>query len=162
MKTAPVLHYPNFEKPFYLETDGSQFGLGAVLAQKEESGKFHPIAYASRGLNLHEGNYPITELEALAVVFACQKFHSYIYGQPTFVVTDHSALTFLMKKKNPTGRLHRWAVQLATYQLTFLYRKGAENYASDALSRAREAYEDVPDLADEAKLVPPLSRLQSR
>lgn len=66
--TAPLLAYPSFEKEFFLETDASILGIGAVLSQPQEDGLTHPVAYASRALSPQEANYSITELETLVVV----------------------------------------------------------------------------------------------
>lgn len=86
--SSPVLAHPAFTKPFTLETDASIQGLGAVLSQKQEDGKSHPVAYASRALSAPERNYSITELETLAVVWAISHFHTYLYGNCVTVYTD--------------------------------------------------------------------------
>ena len=72
--SSPVLTYPRFNSgdPFVLETDASILGLGAILFQRQEDGKIHPIAFASRSLNVHEKNYGITELETLGLVWAAR------------------------------------------------------------------------------------------
>ena len=101
--TAPVLLFPQFDKPFILETDASGLGLGAVLAQRQEDGVVQPIAYASRSLQIHERNYGITELEGLGVVWAVRHFRPYLYGHPCDVYTDHSALTSHFVAKHPTA-----------------------------------------------------------
>ena len=90
--TPPVLAYPRFGEDFTLETDASIQGLGAVLSQKQEDGKLHPIAYASRALSKPERNYSVTELETLAVVWAITHFRSHLYGGRVTVLTDHSAV----------------------------------------------------------------------
>ena len=90
--TPPVLAYPNFDLDFALETDASHQGLGAVLSQKQENGRLHPIAYASRALSGAEKNYGITDLETLAMVWAISHFHYYLYGYRVTVYTDHSAV----------------------------------------------------------------------
>ena len=71
---APLLVYPDFTKNFVLETDASDSGLGAVLAQKKENGLVTPITFASRTLQKHEQHYGVTELEALGVIWATKHF----------------------------------------------------------------------------------------
>ena len=80
LTNSSLLVFPEFTKPFVLETDASGAGLGAVLAQKQEDGSTRPIAYASRSLQPHEKNYGITELEGLGVVWAVKHFRPYLYG----------------------------------------------------------------------------------
>ena len=75
--TAPVLAFPDFAKPFTLETDASIQGLGAILSQVQDDGLAHPLAYTSQSLSQNERNYAITELETLAVVWAVTHFHYY-------------------------------------------------------------------------------------
>ena len=82
---SPILMYPNFDQDFTLETDASAMGLGAVLSQRAEDGKVHPVAYASRSLSPQEKRYAITELEMLAVVWAVSHFHAYLYGHDVHV-----------------------------------------------------------------------------
>jgi hypothetical protein len=101
--TAPILEYPDYEKPFILFTDASGKGLGAVLSQKHDD-KEVVIAYASQGLNKAEQNYPITEQEALAVIWAIEHFYKYLIWRRFTVITDHSALITLMKTQEPKGR----------------------------------------------------------
>jgi len=90
---APLLAFPDFSKPFVVETDASGQGLGAVLSQQQESGLVTPIAYTSRTLQRHEQNYGVTELEALGVVWAIRHFRPYLYGHSCTVNTDHEALS---------------------------------------------------------------------
>ena len=89
LTTAPVLSYPNYDQQFILSTDASAVGLGAVLSQLGEDGKEHPVAYASRTLNAAEKNYSTTKRECLALIWAVQYFHPYLYNQKEFlIITD--------------------------------------------------------------------------
>lgn len=134
---APVLSCPDFTKPFFLQTDASKTGLGAILYQAFEEGE-KPVAYASRSLNSAERKYSVTEQECLAVLWAVQKFRPYLEGTRFTVVTDHQALKWLHNLRDPQGRLARWALQLQEYDFEILHRPGRQNAAADALSRAHE------------------------
>ena len=112
-----VLTCPNFELPFVLQTDASNTGLGAVLTQSVNNVE-HVISYASRTLTDAEVKYTTTEKECLAIVWAIQKLRPYLEGYKFTVITDHSSLRWLHNLKNPTGRLARWSVSLAEYDLT--------------------------------------------
>ena len=135
LTSTPVLAFPNFQQPFILETDASGIGLGAVLSQQQEDGSIRPSAYASRGLQKHERNYSISELEALAVVWASKHFHVYLYGHHCTVYTDHSALKSLLNTPHPSGKLARWGLALQELDLDIQYRSGKENKNADVLSR---------------------------
>src|SRR5688572_12705807 len=112
--TAPVLAHPDFDKPFILYTDASTIGLGAVLAQQQDDGKERPIAYHARTLKGAEKNYPITELECLAVIWAIVKLRHYLQNNHTFTLyTDHIALKNLKGHTNPSKRRMRWIETLA-------------------------------------------------
>lgn len=132
----PILRYPDFNIPFILFTDASKTGLGAVLSQKKD-GKEYVVAYASRTTNKAEENYPITDLECLAIVWAVKHFHHYL-SQPFIVVTDHAALKWLQTYKNPKGRRARWIMDLQQYKFTIEHRSGKSNSNADALSRMHE------------------------
>ena len=130
----PVLAYPDFSKPFAVASDACVNGLGAVLMQRYPSG-WRPIAYASKATNAAQRNYAITELECLAAVWALKCFRPYIYGRRVTLITDHSALKWLMSTPEPAGRLHRWALALSDYELDIVHRPGREHVVADALSR---------------------------
>ena len=132
---APVLAFPNFNADFMLETDASGFGLGAVLSQKQPNGQIRPLAYASRTLQKHESNYGISELEALAVVWATKHFRVYLYDHICDVYTDHEALQALLNTPHPSGKLARWGLALQELNLKIHYRPGRKNQNADALSR---------------------------
>jgi len=106
-----LLVHPNFELPFILWCDASEYGTGAVLTQ-ETDGVSRPIAYASGVLNRAQRNYSTTQREGLAVVWATAHFRAYIHGMPTVVVTDHSALTWILSVREPTGEDKiRWHIR---------------------------------------------------
>ena len=131
---APLLVFPDFTKPFVLETDASGQGLGAVLNQQQENGLVAPIAYASRTLQKHEQNYGVTELEALGVVWAIRHFKPYLYGHACKVYTDHEALKSLLNTPYPSGKLARWGLTIQELDLEIHYRPERSNQAADALS----------------------------
>jgi hypothetical protein len=135
LTTTPILCYPNFKRPFILETDASGCGLGAVLAQEQDDKQVRPISYASRSLQKHERNYGITELEGLGVVWAVKHFRTYLYGHQCIVYTDHEALKSLLNTPQPSGKLARWGMALQEMDLTIVHRSGKKNGNADALSR---------------------------
>ncbi|GMF29522.1 unnamed protein product [Phytophthora fragariaefolia] len=127
--------YPDFSKPFKLVTDASAVGLGAALMQ-DQGRREQPIAFASKVNSPTVAKYGITDLECAAVVWAIKLFRPYLYGRRFTLITDHNALSWLMKSKDLTGRLHRWALQLQEYDFNVTYRPGSTNVVADALSRA--------------------------
>ena len=135
---SPILTYPDFDLDFVLETDASIDGLGAILSQKKNDEKLHPVAYASRSTSSAEKHYSVTELETLAVVWAVQHFRAYLYGHVVTVITDHSAVKSILDKPSSNGKHTRWWLKVfgsGVGQLKIIYRPGRENGGADALSR---------------------------
>ncbi|CAF4554355.1 unnamed protein product, partial [Didymodactylos carnosus] len=129
------MNTPNFAQPFFLELDACDYGLGAVLLQEYAEKKF-VIAYASRTLSAAERKYGATEKEALAIVWATKHFRPYIEGVPLTIRSDCKALQWLKEAKDPYGRLARWAMQLAAFNIIEIqHRPGKTNSNADALSR---------------------------
>ena len=135
----PVLNIFNPTLSCIMYCDASKQGVGAVLKQIHKNNEELPIAYFSRKLRKHEENYAITELECLAIVEALKKWHCYVHGRQTTIVTDHAALQWLRKYKDLKGKLFRWSLRLSTYDLIIKYKCGNGNYEADALSRAPQA-----------------------
>ena len=93
--SAPILAFPDCSKPFILDTDANNTGIGAVLSQKQEVGTERVIAYASRVLSKAERRYYVTRRELLAVVFFIDDFRHYLIGRSFTLRTDHGSLTWL-------------------------------------------------------------------
>nr|GEU47425.1 reverse transcriptase domain-containing protein [Tanacetum cinerariifolium] len=124
--------------------DASDFAVGAVLGQRIEK-HFRPIHYASKMMTEAESNYTTTEKEILEVVYAFEKFRSYLIMNKSIVYTDHSALKYLFAKKDAKARLLRWILLLQEFDFKVIVTKGAENYAADHLSRLENPYENIFD-----------------
>ena len=128
------LAIPQIDKQFILQTDASQVGIGAVLAQ-EIDGELRPISFISRKLNKAECNYAVIEKECLAIKWAIDYFYSYLYGGKFVVKTDHAPLTWLSQNKDKNSRLMRWALAIQAYDFHIEYIKGSENFLADLMSR---------------------------
>ena len=120
--TKPLRYYDR-RKPMTVQADASQRGLGACLRQEGE-----PIAYASKSLTDTETRYANIERELLAIVFACQRFNTYVLGRPFTVESDHKPLEMIHQKSLASAppRLQRMLLQLQQYNVTIKYRSGKE------------------------------------
>ncbi|GJW67151.1 reverse transcriptase domain-containing protein [Tanacetum coccineum] len=147
VKTKLQFSLPPNGQPFEIMCDASDYAIGAVLGQRIEK-HFRPIHYASKTMTEAESNYTTTEKEMLAVVYAFEKFRSYLIMNKSVVYTDHSALKYLFNKKDAKARLLRWVLLLQEFDFKVIDTKGAENYAADHLSRLENPYENVFDPKD--------------
>nr|GFA74968.1 reverse transcriptase domain-containing protein [Tanacetum cinerariifolium] len=141
---APILIAPNWDQPFELMCDASDYVVGAVLGQRVKK-HFQPIHYASKTVNQVETNYTTTEKEMLAVVYAFEKFCSYLIMNKSIVYTDHSALKYLFAKKDAKARLLRWILLIQEFDFKVIDTKGAKNYAAVHLLRLENPYKNVFD-----------------
>ena len=139
---SPILRYPNMKKQFIVMTDASGGALGAVLGQQDEGESDHVIAYASRTLKGAEKNYSTIERECLAIIFALKEFRQYIYGTEIILKTDHKPLESLMKHRDTSSRLIKWALKLQDHNIKIIYRSGKSNANADAMSRIPEINND--------------------
>nr|WP_253308879.1 reverse transcriptase family protein [Rickettsia endosymbiont of Ceutorhynchus assimilis] len=138
--TAPVLTCPDFDRTFTLQTDASNYGIGAVLTQQFEEGE-KVISYLSRSLTKQEQKYTVTEKECLAVIWSVEKLRHYLEHSHFKVITDHHSLLCLHRLKDPQGRLARWA--LRPYDFELIHRKGKDHVVPDFLSRSVPVVEVV-------------------
>ncbi|CAN6583792.1 unnamed protein product [Malus baccata var. baccata] len=143
LPSAPIIVPPDWSFPFELMCDASDYALGAVLGQRKEK-RPHVIYYASRTLNDAQLNYSTTEKELLAVVFALDKFRSYLLGTKVIIYTDHAALKYLFTKKEAKPRLIRWMLLLQEFDIEIRDKKGSENVVADHLSRMVHEEDVVP------------------
>ena len=143
---TPILAYADYKKPFRLNTDASERGLGAVLYQTQEDGTQRVIAYASRSLSKTEQNYDAHKLEFLALKWSvAERFHEYLYGGKFDVYTDNNPLTYVLTtaKLDATGQ--RWIASLANYDFKIYYHSSKLNIDADSLSRIPWEMETVWD-----------------
>ena len=134
LSSAETLGYFDKDAPTQVISDASPVGLGAVLTQVYKDGP-RIISYASRSLTDTETRYSQTEKEALALIWACEKFHPYIYGVPFELVTGHKPLEVIYgSKSRPCARIERWVLRMQPYKFEVKYQPGPKNIA-DPLSR---------------------------
>ena len=132
--SPPIMRSPNWDLPFEIMCDASDYVIGAVLGQREDKKAF-VIYYVSKTLNSAQANYTTTEKEFLAIVFALEKFRSYIVGSLVTIFTDHAALKYLLSKQDTKPRLTRWILLCQEFNLTIKDKKGVENVVADHLSQ---------------------------
>ena len=132
--TPPLLVFPDFTKPFLLEMDASKEGLVAILSQKQDDGRFHPVAFGSHSLMPAE-NYHSPELEFLALKWGVMEhFREYLAYAPFMVKKDDNPLTYILTTPNLDATGHHWVGALASFEFELEYQKGSENGVADALS----------------------------
>jgi len=134
MLSYAVLRNPYFTKPFIIQTDASEVGVGAILSQQDTEGYDNPVAFFSRKLLLREQRFSTVEKECLAVKLGVEAFQVYLLGRKFVIQTDHRALQWLTKFKNHNSRLMRWSLALNPYLFQVQHRKGTDNANADALS----------------------------
>ena len=109
--------------------------IGAVLAQTDENGHEHPIAFASRKLKPQEQKHVVIEKECLAIIWALGFFYPYLYGQHFIIETDHQPLKWLHQMKNKNQSLTRWALSLQPFKYNVHHRAGTQHGNADRLSQ---------------------------
>ncbi|CAN6725600.1 unnamed protein product [Malus baccata var. baccata] len=134
LTSAPIIAGPDWSLPFELMCDALDYAIGAVLEQRKDKLPY-VIYYASCTLNDAQLNYATTKKELLAVVFALEKFRSYLVGAKVIVYTDHAALKYLLSKRDAKPRLIHWVLLLQQFDLEIKDKKGSENVVANHLSR---------------------------
>ena len=146
LKVAPVLAYPDYSKPFILETDASLKGLGTVFSQKGDDNEIRVVAYASRSLRPSEKSmrdYGLAKIELMALKWSvCDKFKDYLLGSKFTVFTDNNPLCYIKSSKLGAAQIH-WLSELALYDFDIVYRSRKSNLVTDALSRCQEVEEET-------------------
>ena len=144
IQSAPVLVFPDFNKPFLLETDASKEGLGAVLSQKQDDGHYHPVAFENCSLTPMKKNYHSSKLEFLALKWSVMEhFKEYLAYAPFVVRMDNNPFTYILTTPNLDATGHRWVSTLASFEFTLEYQKGVDNGAANALSQAPISHDCV-------------------
>lgn len=146
MSTQPVLAHLDSDKPFCLKIDASWVAMGAVLSQRKEDGRRHPVAYMSSSFLAPERNYDTHDKELLMIIQALKNWQIHLEGtkDPIIVFTYHCNLEYWKEAQNFNRRHTRWLQIIASYNFQIHYHPGKQSDKLDAPSR-REDYRDVPD-----------------
>ena len=156
MQDTRTLAIPQYNgRPFLIECDASNTGIGAALLQEQDDGSFRPIAYAGRALKTQEINYGISEKECLAMVYSLQEFNVFIEGHRVEIKTDHAALTWLQEKvRLGNRRLQLWSLVLQKAFPKIKYSPGETMILADALSRCDAVEDPEGYLAQQTNPIP--------
>jgi hypothetical protein len=145
--SAPIMQPPDWNLSFEIMCDASDYAIGIVLGQRKE-GKVHAIYYASKTLNDAQVNYATTEKELLVIVFAFEKFRSYIVNSKVIMYTDHTTIKYFLSKKDAKPRLIRWILLLQEFDMEIRDKKGSDNVVADHLSRMQHGDDGMELIED--------------
>lgn len=156
LQEAPTLQAPDPSLPFTVQSDASDFALGAVLLQPDDAKALHPVAFYSRQLLPAERNYTTHDKELLAIVASFEHWRHYLVGSPfpVDVYCDHKNLTFFRVRRSLRPRHARWNLMLSKYNFRVNFLPGCDNGAADALSRRSDYLEGDDDPQDQLCLLP--------
>ena len=134
--SSPILAFADYTKDFLLKIYTSKEGLGVVLSQKQADRHYHPVAYGSQALTVHEKKYHSTKFEFLALKWAIMEhFKEYVLYQLFLVRTNNNPLTYIMKTSNLDATGHQWVGALVKFNFQLEYQKGQDNTVADMLSQ---------------------------
>jgi len=156
LTSAPVLILPDYDKPFTLITDASDYAMGSILEQDDALGQSHPVAFYSKSLQPAERNYEIHDKELLAIIHALKHFRHYLQGSAhqTKIFSDHANLKYFTTKQTLTRRQARWSLFLSTFDYVIIPKPGKINKA-DVLSRRPDYKEGIASENAETILLTP-------
>ena len=137
LTTAPILAFPNPNKPFNLYCDASDYCIGSVLTQHDDDGHEHPIHFLSSQFNKQQRKIPIIEKECFAIVWSLHKLKYLIHGRKVTVYTDHNPLKYIESAKMKNAKIQRWALDISAFGCDIQFIRGTENVQADMLSRLR-------------------------
>lgn len=142
IRKTPILKHFDPALRLVVETDASDYAIGAILSQYNSEGVLHPIAFDSRKLAPAELNYEIHDKELLGIFWAFTRWRSILLSATSqiSVLTDHHALEYFMTSKQLNRRQARWAEFLAEFDFLISYRPGKQGEKPDALSRRDDVY----------------------
>ena len=145
VQSVPVLVFPDFDKPFLLETDASKEGLGAVLSQKQSDGHYYPVAFGSQSLTLSENNYHSSKLEFLMLKWSItEHFKEFLAYFPFVLQTNNNPLTYVLMTPNLDTTGHWWVRALASFQFELGVPEGCRQWCH----RCVELGSHQPQLGD--------------
>ena len=133
---SPILALYDPKDETELHCDASNMGFGAILLQKKNDGKWHPVFYYSKRTSDAESRYHSFELETLAVLYALRRFRPYLQGKTFRIVTDCNSLTMTLNRKDMNPRIARWSLEFQDYDYILEHRPGSRMQHVDALSRS--------------------------
>jgi hypothetical protein len=148
--SAPIIQPSYWSQPFEIMCDESDYAVGTVLGHRKE-GRVHAVYYASKTLIEAQLNYATMEKELLAVVFAFEKFRSYIVNSKAIVYTNHTAIKYLLAKKDAKPRLIHWILLLQEFDVEIHDKKGVENVVADHLSTMNRGQDDKEPIEDKIR-----------
>ena len=153
-QNAPIFIGVDWKLEFHVHTNAINIAVSAMLAQNPTGKTDQSIAYASRLLSEAEKNYTTTEKEALAMVYAVNKFRHYLLGNKFIFYVDHLALQYLVNKPQVSDRLARWLLLFLEFDFKVIYKPGKTHGVVDALShnKGAEPATGIPDQTTDAQL----------